>query len=342
MLELSTGGYGHASTCLRRYFYSQVERLVPRPVDLPMKMRRGIWVHRALQDHHSGKNWSLALFDFQAYAADHNLDVASITQDIIDMMTGYVEFYKDRPQWECLSFEEPFYLDIPSADLRLRATVDAVVRDRRGVFVVEHKTVAEIPSANWMGCDPQTAIQYLLVERSRRFPQLRGIMFNYLVTQVPRDPAVVGLREKKPRFAANAAETTSIAFDRGAKALSDVWTVENTKSKESPQGLGFGELTEYVDKMRRELVKDAAFYQRYDVYKPRELVMSIMQDVAETVAAIRRAEESGIWRRSFHTISCPRFCTYEALCSQETLNGKPSQALREALFIKDNGKREGR
>jgi len=274
------------------------------------------------------------MIDFRTYAENNGLEtdqINTVISEVTDLMEQYVGFYRDRTDWKVLSAEEPFYMDIPSADVRIRATPDAVIEDRTGLYVVEHKSTSEIPPASWRGCDPQTALQYFLISRSKRFGELRGIRFNYLLTQIPKEPGVVGMKEKTgPRFAANSSMTTSVAFNRGWDKLELVW-----------RGT-FKEATEYRDEWYKKLVNDGAWFQRFDVYKPMGLVMETVKDVAEVVWAIRRAEETGIWRRSLHIVTCSRFCTYQSLCSEETLNGKPSQALREALFVVDDGRREGR
>lgn len=335
-LSLSTTGYSEASTCLKRYYYHFVEHLVPKPIDLPPRMRFGIWAHRCLQDYHSGKDPVGSLQKMVAWIVERGGDeekAKAVALDVADLIDQYSSYWGGDPkaEWESLTEEEEFSLTLPKADVTLRATVDAVVKDHRGIWIVEHKTTSDIPEASWRGVDPQTAIQYLLVSRSRRYPTVEGITFNYLLTKIPSVPQVVGMKEKAgPRFAANSAITTSTAFEKGWRELYSVWKGN------------FGESQAYHDEWYKKLVSDGLWFQRYDVLRPTEHVLETMRDVAETVKAIRRAEETGHWRRSFHIMTCGRFCMYGELCMQEYLNGKPSQAMREGLFAHDDGKREGR
>lgn len=319
---LSSTIYADASQCLKKFEYRWRDKLVPAPKNVNTRMRAGIWIHKCLEEYHQGHNWVSALVDMVEWASSHGVDeekVQEIYAEVKDIMQGYIDFYRDKPLGTVLAAEYPVVYDFGNG-AGIRATVDLIVQNAEGVWIVEHKSTSEIPPASWRSVDPQTALQFWLCHATGQFKP-DGIIFNYLLTKKPAEPRW----KKDGTLYANATPTTSAAFNRGLQAL----------GYERPVGHN---LTD-----RAALVNDALFYRRFPVMRPEDNVRSTMQDIIATLRDVRAAEAAGWYRRSFHVLTCRRFCPYAELCVHEMSIGKESSTLRSELFQIDTGEKgEGR
>lgn len=331
---LSSTMYADASYCLKRFSYRWIDHLVTKPRDMGVPLRRGIWLHKCLEEYHQGHNWISALVDMVEWASSHGVDeekVQEIYAEVKDIMQGYIDFYASAPTWEVLGAEIPF-IKMFSATDGIRATTDLPVHWEGEDWIVEHKSTSEIPPASWRSVDPQTALQYWLCHNTevilngRRFLPV-GIIFNYLLTKKPAEPRW----KKDGTLYANATPTTTAAFERGYRSWAD--TQEAWIAGKMPN----------IDADRTTLVNDALFYRRFPVMRPEDNVRSTMQDILATLRDVRAAEAAGWYRRSFHVLTCRRFCPYADICVHEYQIGKESLTLREELFQIDTGERgEGR
>lgn len=308
------------STCLKRGQYRWVDKLVTKPRDLGVPLRRGIWLHRCLEVFHQGGHWEEELTRMESWAEEHGVDAAKaleISDECYDIMRGYIDYW---PQglWTVLQAEEPIELSF-GPDAGIRATIDLRVQTKDGIFLVEHKSTSEIPPASWRSVDPQTALQYWLCLQ-KGLP-VDGIIFNYLLTKKPAEPRW----KKDGTLYANSTPTTSAAFERGMVAAGKEYNHDGVPQAEA------------------QLVNDGLFYQRYTVLRPLDNVRETMQDVLDLLEDINAARKRGHYRRSFHPLTCRRFCPYASICIHEYLLGKESPTLRDELFMIDDGSRgEGR
>ena len=324
-LSLSTTGFGDASLCLKKYQYHFVDHLVPRPRSITKPMRRGIWAHRCLQDYHSGKDWRVSLEGLMTWAIQRGVDsesVDSIAAETTALMLGYIAHWS-ADNWTPLYSEHMFTArgKLPTGeDVEIRATVDLIADiPGQGRFLVEHKTTASIPPSSWRCVDPQTALQW--VTATQNGVQLDGILFNYLLTTPPSVPRI----KKDGEFYANTAVTTGEAYVEAIHRLTD----EQFTAKAA-----------YYEQMNSELVDDGKFYQRHYTFRG-EQIAETGRDVQATIENILHARQTGHYPRSFHIMSCQRFCPYGELCVTEYMTGKKAETMREEMYMIDDGTREG-
>lgn len=322
---LSSTMYADASMCLKRFEYRWVDQLVRRPQHVGAALRRGIWLHKCLEEYHGGRDWLLALRDMMTWAAEHGVDsdkAFDIAREVEDIMRGYIDFWPSD-YWQVLGSEVPIVLET-GPDSGLRATIDKGVKWRGEHWLAEHKSTGEIPPASWRSVDPQTALQYWLCHQVK--PVIGGevflpvgIIFDYLLTEKPSVPRW----KKDGELYANCVPTTKAAFERGVQQTQ--WTPRN------------------VEADRQRLVNDSLFYRRFPVQRPEGNVQETMGDIIATLRDIRTAEQFGRYRRSFHVLTCRRFCPYSDICIHEYMLGQKSEVMRNELYMLDDGSRgEGR
>lgn len=311
MTLLSSSAFNEATGCLKKYHYHQVERLTPKPSRLSVPIRRGTWIHAALEAWDKGQDWALLLGRMEQWALDYHADpekIADLRVEVDRIVHAYIEYWGKA--WRLLESEVALTLETASGHT-IRATLDAIVKDQNGVWIVERKTTGEIPPANWRGVDPQTAIQMLVALKAGY--KVTGIIFDYILTKVPPRPRV----KKNGEFYAGEFVTTST-----------VWDEAEAEHRDQP-----GYNPDYWASKRRECVNDGFYFQRVPVFKNMAVLKETAADIRSTLRSIERAEADDHWPRSFHVIGCRRFCSYSQLCMNEYLTGKPSEVLRREDFV---------
>lgn len=330
MYTLSTTAYGQASSCLRKYQYAQVDKLVPKYDLLAPNIRKGIWMHALLAAYHNGGDVTQELTRLVDWATSNGIAAEKIEEASLfcsNLIGQYTDYYEDPSRlekWEVISTEYPYTLELPKIGVTLRATVDMVIKNNRGIFIVEHKTTSDIPNPNWRAVDPQTMLQLILVQKAGI--QVDGVLFNYLLTKEPPVPRVT----KDGLFYKTELTTTTAAFEKA-------WPEVRAKWKGT-----FGEMEKYKDEEMARMVNDSAWFQRYYVFRPDEALVETLKDVAGVIRMVKQAEEAGHYPRNFHIITCQRFCSYSELCVTEYIHGRKAEGLRQEMFQIDDGSREGR
>lgn len=322
MLHLSTTGFSDASLCLQKYEYRWVHKLISKPTGVSVPMRRGIWIHRALEVYDQGGDWGRALWQCREWAVERGVapeKADEVFQEVVLLVNGYIDFWKEDI-WEFVSSEERIEYTFEKQQLHQSATLDLIVRWLGKLWIVERKSTSDIPNASWRTVDPQTMLQYALCHLTGKY-QIEGVIFDYILTK----PAPVPRVKKDGTLYANTSPTTSVAWQRALD--------QETTALRPTEG--------WADR-RTEYVRDGLWYQRYPVYKFDEAVGSTFKDLSGIVDRIRRAQAAGVYPRLNYLPVCKRMCSYSALCAHEYLTGHPSQILREDNFDIDTGEREGR
>ena len=288
-------------------------------------MRRGIWIHACLEAVNQAENYHITLDTLVEQALTMDIapeEVEALRSEVELIIDGRIRYWEaEGGSFEPVLVEKELTYHAGGHDFT--ATLDYLARFPSGLWIVEVKSTTDIPPALWRGVDPQTAIQYMAARESGY--DVEGVMFEYLNTRLPSVPRV----KKDGHFYANTAVTTSWQFD---KAVSDVLQSWNDPTEDA---------TQYLDHMRRELVNDGAFYQRWAVARPEECYESTKLDAVHLVTHAQLCERTGYWPRSYNALTCRRFCDYGELCMSEYLHGGLLPAAREADFIVDDGSREG-
>lgn len=333
MLSLSTTGVADAAACLKKYQYHMVDKIISRPENISRPIRRGIWLHRCLQDLHTGKDWGVSLNKLCAQTIGWNLD-GTLMQDIYDecrlLILGYIEhYYQDN--WRPIAVEQEYRAVF--GDVELRATIDLLADiDHHGVVLVEHKSTSDIPPAAWRAVDPQTAMQVIILAANGI--QVDELLFNYINT-TPTVPRVTNGGE----FYKLSGVTTEAHFDAAAD-IARTTLVKNVLTNVANPFVP--DVEEYIRQKRAELVDNPKFYQRFYTSRQPELLRETIQDLAGIADRIMRAEARGHYPRSLNVFTCKScFYNHAALCPTEYVKGGISEVLRTEQFQADTGYREG-
>lgn len=314
------------------FSYHQEQHLRPKPNEFGKAIRRGIWIHAALEAVEKGKPVEPVIHRLMRWSADHGVDTEQaneVANEAAFIVAGHQYYWaangeKIRP----LGLEER--VEVQLGDTLLSATMDKIgVIDegpRRGNWLVEYKSTAEIPGPEWRAVDPQTAIQYIVTTQGKKLP-IRGIVFDYLVTKKASVPTI----RKDGRFSDVVKRTTTYAFLQAARDAM-------AKNVLPPTALRL-----HLEEKAAEIVDDGYYYQRIYVERPDEFMIETMRDVAAKADDIRQARKRGYFPRSFNKMCFNPMtkCFYGPVCVAEYTTGKES-VIREARYEHDDGSREGR
>jgi len=276
--------------CQLRWKYKYIDRLDSK--DRPKHFERGSDLHALLEVYYGGEDEGNTVWDS---ASDENLEV----------MLRYADKWRAEDyDWEVLSIEEEFHLEI--GEHTLVFIPDLIVKIGDDVWVVDHKTTANIPD-EWDEYN-MTDFQHLLYIAGVRllYPTTRGFLFNYIRTKAPTQPKLIK-------------DGSRIA---GVRAID---TDYNT-------------LKEFADKTRTldndtmeklQILKHAPdrFFQRHYIIAPDSAVDQCIADVEQVLAEMYYKE-----RHSGLTMTYPRHviggfagamacskCEFQPLCHAELL-----------------------
>lgn len=351
-LSLSTSAFSEIWTCLKRYEYHYEVGIVRKPKDTSKKMRLGSWDHALLHSLRLRRSLRVRLAELIEGARERGVleeDIRAITEDVVRTMNGYQDYWAEKEDViEPVAIEKT--LKAMLGPIEIRATIDNIGRHRGGNWIVEEKTTQNIPGPLWRAVDPQTCLQLFVCEQNGI--KIDGIIFDYLCTKVPAVPKI----KKDGTFYENVKLTTSQAFAEAEanyrawwKEKDEVdWATYNAmedgeKKEEKHRELIArpGERQQYLTMKRAQLVNDAAFYQRYYVFRPDAVIRETLNAALFAAWQVTKAQESGVWPRSLNVLTCSRFCSYGKLCMVELSTGKVSESIRSEDFEIDTGWREG-
>lgn len=317
-ISLSTSAFNDAARCLKRYEYRWVEGLVPPPRDVRPVLRRGVWVHRALELWDQGNDWTAELDRLEQWALYHEVDpnqVMAMRQEVDELVTDYVAYWDAREAgaWKTLDTELKLEWE-PKPGVVLSATLDALKEDQRGrVWIWERKTTQDIPDSDWRTVDPQTMLQYQIARENGL--RISGVMFDYIWTK----PSPV-LRVKK----------------NGELYAGDENKIVRSRHFPANEMLEKGASSEYVRQLMGRVIDESAWFQRYPTFRPDDNAAQTIRDVVEVLVHIHQAETKGYYPRSVNLLDCRLFCPYGKLCMREYQLGRPSPALREEYVVQDS------
>ena len=198
MAQGSASKVARIRRCKHAFYYSDILELQRKYQSIAPT--RGKLLHDCLQQHYSGKDWTLPIkelkLEWDKMFDEEKEEWGNLPQELYRIMRGYLLAYKNvDAKYKTLATE--VYFEMPIGSHTYIGYIDWIYEDEQGVWIVDHKTVKSIPSELELYMDMQTLLYY---DACRNDPnlvklldgkKLAGVVFNHLRTKAPREPSVL-------------------------------------------------------------------------------------------------------------------------------------------------------
>jgi len=139
----------------------------------------GSLFHECIEAHYSGRD------PFEPLGTAQNVgDLDPEYLDIVEwMLTGYIEHYKDDPNWEVIEVEKKFEFSL-GPGIRIKGKVDLLVKDNSaggGIWCVDHKTHSKPIKGKALEFDDQFGLYAWLLKKNGI--DVRGVIHNAVRTE---------------------------------------------------------------------------------------------------------------------------------------------------------------
>lgn len=286
--------------CPKQFEYKVERDLQKKRRDV--NMTKGTYVHELLMAYYQeGTTFHERYEEMKQQMVYITLDDEVIQPDdlleeALDLVLRYVEKYDD--DWEILHVEETFEIEIDGEPISF--TPDLVIRDARGVWVVDHKTTSRMPDGT-IGVGDYQAFLYSSAMKEI-YEDFRGFIFNRLRKKVPTQPRLTKTGDTRVANVGRIDTTYEILRDFIQEEAPELMNDETHRRR----------LAELRD-------EDRFFFREY-VFTPDEVSDELFKDTQQVLVDIQRHREAGRFPRIFLPYAGAQECTnceFKDLCVAE-------------------------
>lgn len=317
-LRLSNSKVKTWRRCPKQYEYKYVQGLRPKAKALPLE--RGSWLHDLLMHHYDGEGWKAQqakkTAEFNALWEEEREELGDLPSETQRIMTSYLMRYgKEDQPLRVIDSELDEIITLPNG-LRFQVIIDLIVEEPDGgIWLWDHKTVAQFMPADFMLLDAQLA-RYFWAAEYMGYKPLRGILFNELKTKAPTLPDVL--------------KSTGRLTER-KNLRCDVYSYyrEIKRLGQDPAS--------YAGILNRLKSQQDDWFRRTRLPKDKPLTQRLMDELHMSAREILRAEEKGEYPRTVEK-DCVWSCSYLEPCSIELMGGDISNVVKAKYDVKKKEK----
>lgn len=311
--------------CPKQAEYKYVDRLKPKTTGKPLK--RGVWVHRLLQVKYQGGDWleehRLLSAQFDKLFDEERDYYGDLPTEILLVMKSYEWHYRESDWTQVHEVEHVIEVELPDGSI-YRGKVDLVVEDQYGLWIVDHKSHATLPSLDVRILDSQSA-DYVWAAIKAEIP-VQGHVWNYIRWKAPSRPALAYAGKPSQRLSTRECDTDYPTFVKTIKEYQKDWglkiTPEISARAKYLKGLAY-----------RHGEPQRSTHFRRDVLERKPGMLS---RVAREMYHTHRRMHDYPWHKKemverVPERSCQFACSYSDLCAVE-LWGGDGRALRTSRY----------
>ena len=176
--------------CHKSFEYKFVRNYVPNSP--PLVLKRGKWLHELLEAHYVHGNWKKRhkqlTKEFNTLFEEEREMYGDLPGVCERIMEAYVYNYRKEDKGiTVVAAEEVIEIPMPHGHT-MQFKFDMILEDEYGVWLGEHKSHRNYPSAEYRFIDSQTAKYVWGLNKLKKYGKITGIWWNYLRTVPPTKP----------------------------------------------------------------------------------------------------------------------------------------------------------
>jgi hypothetical protein len=172
--------------CPKQTQYKYVDRLKPKARRKPLE--EGTWGHKLLEVHYAGEDWrpvhKQLSMKFGQLMDEEREALGDLPRTMEQLITSYLWHYKNDP-WKVHDTEFMLECELPNGHI-FRVKIDMLIENQFGLWLVDHKFNAKLPSLNMRILDVQSAL-YVWVAMKMGL-KVNGFIWNYVKRKAPTIP----------------------------------------------------------------------------------------------------------------------------------------------------------
>lgn len=306
--------------CPKQSEYKYVHRLKPRLLGKPL--RRGTWMHSLLEDYHMGRDWeathkNLSNKFYEMFDEEQDF-YGNLPVECYHLMTSYIWHYRDDP-WKVLETEFTVETEFPDGTI-YRGKCDALIENRFGLWLVDHKTHKTLPDHQFRLLDAQSALYLWACLRNKI--NVEGFIWNYLRTKPPSIPK----QNLNGQLSKRAIDTDFPTFYNEVKRLKTENGLRITKE--------IANKAAYLKSLRYQpdMPQLSPFFRRDTLEKDNAMLKRVASENYRTSKRMHTYDFSANVERVVET-SCKFMCSYTDLCTVELMGGNPRPLIKQNYTI---------
>lgn len=321
--------------CPNQAKYKYVDRLKPRVASQPLE--RGKWVHALFEAYYKGEDWKekhreLTRKYNQLFDEEKEM-LGDLPAECARLMQSYLWHYgatgDDMHGWEVLAVEAVVECELPNGTV-YRGKIDMLVRDRYGVWIVDHKTHKTLPDFSFRLMDVQSGLYLwamlhgvVIIDGERTSIKVDGFIWNYVRTKPPVIPQLAYANDPARRRLSKRRVETDYPTMRRAITTYGL----------DPEDYRSQLITLKRDRWKPDATQTSPFFRRETLSKQDPMLDRI---AAEAYHTTRRMEEYDFDMAERVTDrSCKFMCSYNRLCMTELMGGNADQVRRQGFRVGD-------
>lgn len=312
--------------CPKQAQFKYAMRLKPRLLGGPLK--RGTWVHELLEDFHNGIDWRIRhkklTYKFSQLFDEEREFYGDMPGEIATIMRSYEWHYKDDP-WEVLATEFTIEAELPDGTI-YRGKVDMLIRNKFGLWLVDHKTHKTLPDSTFRLVDSQSGL-YLWACHQNGIPVL-GFIWNYVRWKAPSVPVLL---KDGSRISKSACDTDYPTFVRAIRKYND----ENPNFKVTAEYKAMAKRLK-DQRYKPGMPQTSSFFRRDVLEKSLEMIERVVAENFVTAQRMNSYDLSpGAPVERVIESSCRYFCSYKDLCAIDMMGGNLRPMIKQNYIVGD-------
>lgn len=306
--------------CPKQTQYKYDERLKSRREGRPL--REGTWMHSLLETKYKGGDWRdthrLLSMKFADLFDEERDEIGNLPVDCARLMRSYEWHYK-HDNWKIKEVELLLETEFPDGSI-YRGRIDLLVEDQFGLWIVDHKFNAKLPSLMFRLLDSQSAL-YVWAARRMGIP-VQGHIWNYVRRKVPTIPALL---KDGSRLSEKKIDT-------------DYPTMVNALKKYELDPTPYADKLAYLKSLRfvHGEAQRSSYFRRDVLEKSPEMLKQVAREAYHTSKRMNAYDFSKPdFVERVVDRSCEWMCNYTELCALELFGGDPRSIRRQRYVETD-------